>query len=408
MKINNMKSTLVPEMEKELRDILSYWSTNAMDTDFGGFVGEISSVGQKNKGVNKGVVLNARLLWTFSAAYHFFGDPEYLSLADRAFDYLKNRFWDYTNGGLFWAVSYKGDVINRRKQAYAQGFGIYGLSEYFKASGKKESLDLAIQLHELIETHFKDKTYGGYIEALDDDWTALEDMRLSPKDANEPKSMNTHLHIIEPYTNLYRVWPNQQLKERIQHLIRVFRDYIVNPDTFHFNLFFDMDWTVKSNIVSYGHDIEGAWLLTEAAHEIGDKEMLSQMKDIGLNMVNATMSEGMDKDGSVFYELEDGHLDTDKHWWPQSEALVGLMDAWQNTGQKVYLERIYKVWHFITTHIKDKKHGEWHWKVDNKGTPDTLPPKVGFWKCSYHNSRALMEMITRIKLIENHHEVSKS
>lgn len=408
MKINDMKSALIPEMENELRDILSYWSANAMDTEFGGFIGEINSQGQKHKHADKGVVLNARLLWTFSAAYNFSGDPEYLKLADRAFDYLNNHFWDQTNGGLFWAVNYKGEVINRRKQAYAKGFGIYGLSEYFKASGKQESLHLALQLYELIETHFKDKTFGGYIEALDEDWTPLEDMRLSLKDANEPKSMNTHLHIIEPYTNLYRVWPNQQLKERIQHLLMVFSNYIVNADTYHFNLFFDLDWTVKSSIVSYGHDIEGAWLLTEAANEIGDAEMLSQMKQIGLNMVKATVKEGMDNDGSVYYELEDGHLDMDKHWWPQAEALVGLMDAWQNTGQNIYIERMYKVWQFIKTHIKDKTHGEWHWKVDAKGTPDTEPPKVGFWKCPYHNSRALMEVINRMKLIESHHEVSKS
>lgn len=394
---DDIKSILVPEMKEELKSILSYWTENTIDKLNGGFVAELDGEGKPSHADEKGAVLNTRLLWSFSAAYNFCKDPAYLKLAHRAYEYLIQHFWDTENGGLFWSVNTKGLVKNNRKQAYAQGFGIYGFSEYFKASGKQESLDFAIQLYNLIETNYKDNKNGGYIEALDCNWLQLEDMRLSDKDANEPKSMNTHLHIIEPYTNLYRVWPNELLRESIQNLIKIFRDKIIDPKTFHFNLFFDMDWTIKSEIVSYGHDIEGAWLLNEAAHFIQDEELLAEMKELSLKMADATLAEGIDKDGSIFYELEGTHLDTDKHWWPQAEAMVGFLDAYQNSSDEKYLNAAVQVWKFILKYMKDKINGEWFWKVDCNGEPDHAPPKVGLWKCPYHNSRALMEAINRIE-----------
>ncbi len=394
-----IQPSLTNELELELKAILDFWLNQTLDYTYGGFIGEMGYDGNKNETADKGGVLAARILWTFSAAYNFFKEPVYLEAAHRAYHYLILHFWDEANGGLYWAVNYKGEAVNVRKQAYAQGFGIYGLSEYYKASGNQESIDYAIKLFGLIEQYFKDDKYGGYIEALADNWQPLEDMRLSEKDANEPKSMNTHLHIIEPYTNLYRVWPDETLRTRIQHLITVFRDYIIDAHTFHFNLFFDMDWSVKSDIVSYGHDIEGAWLLTEAAHFIHDEELLAQMQEMAIKMVDATIVDGFDKDGSLFYEQENGHLDTDKHWWPQAEGMVGLIDAYQITGNERYLVAMTNLWEFIKANIIDKKYGEWHWKVDDNGDPDSLPPKVGFWKCPYHNSRALMELINRIKSI---------
>lgn len=400
MNVNELKASMVPEMEKELGDILNYWQSYSLDNENGGFVGEVNRVGQVNPQAEKGAVLNARLLWTFSAAYNFNKDQKCLDLAKRAYDYLLTYFWDQTNGGVYWALDIEGNALNTRKQAYAQGFAIYGLSEYYKASGDENSLSKAIELYKLIERHYKDEEYNGYIEALDQEWQPMEDMRLSLKDANEPKSMNTHLHIIEPYTNLYRVWPDEGLKASIRNLIVVFRDHIIDSNTFHFNLFFDMDWKVKSNIVSYGHDIEGAWLLTEAAHFIHDEELLAEMREIAVKMVDATVEVGLDKDGSLFYEEEDGHVDTDKHWWPQAEAMVGFTEAFQITGNEEYLERAYKVWSFIKDNLIDKENGEWFSKVNIKGEPDPEDCKMGFWKCPYHNSRALIEVITRMTTIK--------
>lgn len=383
-------------MKAELQRILSYWIDQTQDKEHGGFVGTRDHYNQLVPGAEKGAVLNARILWTFSAAYNFTQNPGYLKLANRAYHYMVDRFIDPINSGLYWSLNEDGKVANSRKQIYAQGFGIYGFSEYYKATQNKEALQHAIYLFKLIEKHSCDRNYGGYIESLSEDWSPLEDMRLSPKDANEPKSMNTHLHILEPYTNLYRVWPDEQLKKKMGDLTRVFLDHIINKKTSHFQLFFDYDWTVRSGIVSFGHDIEGAWLLAEAAYELDDDKLIDEVEDISLKMVDAVLAEGMANDGSVYYEQENKHLDTDKHWWPQAEAMVGLIYAWKISGDKNYLETMNKTWHFIQTYLIDNKNGEWFWSVDNNGIPTTNNDKAGFWKCPYHNSRALIEVIKNL------------
>lgn len=399
--ITEIIKSIMPEMQEELKRILQFWIDGAIDNKYGGFVGEINSRGEHNEHAEKGVVLNSRILWTFAAAYNFYSNPEYLRMADRAYQFLIQHFWDTENGGLFWSLNPDGSVKNRRKQAYAHGFGVYGLSEYYRATLNNESLNYAITLYNLIETYFKDAKQNGYIEALSDNWEPLSDMRLSDKDANEPKSMNTHLHIIEAYTNLYKAWPDEDLKKQIHGLLKVFSNTIIDQQTSHFKLFFDMDWTVKSDILSYGHDIEGAWLLNEAVHVSEATHLTESIKKAAVSLVDATLTDGVDKDGSLFYHKEKGHLDTDKHWWPQAEALVGLIDAWQQTNNDKYLEAAERVWVFIKEKLIDIELGEWLWKVDVNGYADSVFPKVGFWKCPYHNSRALMEVINRIQTI-NH------
>ncbi len=385
---------IVKEMDEELSHLLIYWIDNSYDNNWGGFIGGRDHYNQLIPGAEKGAVLNARILWTFSAAYNFTNDSKYLDVAYRAYNYIINNFWDKEYGGLFWSLNEQGEVLSSRKQIYAQGFGIYGLSEFYKATGNQLALEYAIKLFELIEEHSYDSEFGGYVEALSQDWNQLKDMRLSSKDANLPKSMNTHLHILEPYTNLYRVWKDDQLKNKMNSLIHVFIDHIINQDTGHFELFFEYNWTVKSAITSYGHDIEGAWLLYEAAVELSDVELVNKVASISIKMIDATIKEGMDKDGSVFNEKEHDHLDDDKHWWPQAEALVGLAYAWNITGKEKYYNTMVKTWSFIKEKMIDKKNGEWYWRVDAKGNPVTEDVKLGFWKCPYHNSRALMEVIT--------------
>lgn len=384
------------EMAIELERILEFWGRSAVDKTNGGFVGQITHSGLVDASANKGGILNARILWTFSAAYRFNRSERAEKLAERAFQYLKNHFWDKENGGLFWELDCFGKPVNKRKQAYALGFGIYAFSEYFRATECKESLQLAINLYDILEQHFFDEEFGGYIEALDESWNLLYDMRLSEKDENFPKSMNTHLHILEPYTNLYRVWPNQKLKKRITHLIEVFQDHIIDKQSGHFNLFFEMDWTNRSTIVSYGHDIEGAWLLNEAALVVEEKELIRKVQKDALRLVDITLNEGTDLDGSIFYERNGEHLDSDKHWWPQAEALVGLMDAWELTNNHKYLEELLRVWNFVKANIIDIENGEWYGRVDKSGKAIATEDKAGFWKCPYHNSRALIEIINRI------------
>lgn len=395
--MNFTVSELTGQMEKELDAILDFWALRTIDKKNGGFYGKVLPSGVAVKNAPKGAILTGRVLWTFSAAYRKTKNEKHRSIADHAFDFLANYFHDKKNSGIYWELDHKGNPINTRKQAYALGFAIYGLSEYYRATGNERSLALAQELFWSIEKHYRDKANGGYTEALGCDWEPLDDMRLSTKDANEPKSMNTHLHILEPYTNLYRCWPNPILGDSIRQLIRVFLDRIIDQASAHYNLFFGMDWTVKSTAISYGHDIEGSWLLCEAADVIGDAELTKEVRDMAVRMVEATLKEGTDLDGSLFNERDGKHLDTDKHWWPQAEALVGYINAWQLTANKKYLDEAEKVWVFIDRHLIDHEFGEWFWRTDAHGEPNLSDEKAGFWKCPYHNSRALMEAIERLK-----------
>lgn len=394
-------SVLKSEMNNELKNLLHFWSSEALDLEHGGFIGRIDYIGKKHKNATKGSVLNTRILWTFSAAFRITKNKKYKVIADKVYKYITEHFWDDRNGGLFWEIDYLGKPLNKRKQAYAQGFGIYAFSEYYRATQNVESLNFAKSLYYILEDKFWDPRHSGYIEALNHDWTHIEDMRLSHKDLNTPKSMNTHLHILEPYTNLYRVWQNDKLKKSIISLLDIFQTKIIDRNSGHFNLFFEMDWKAKSTTISFGHDIEGAWLLHEAAQEIDEKELVESIQKSALKLVNITLNQGLDIDGSVFNEFDIRGYDKDKNWWPQAEAMVGLMDAYEIEPKQEYLSSIFKIWEFIKNNLIDTVNGEWFWRVDVDGKVISTDDKIGFWKCPYHNSRALMEVISRIEKIKN-------
>jgi mannobiose 2-epimerase len=384
------------EMQAELSAILNYWQTQTIDQLYGGFLGKIDENNVPHVLAPKGSVLNARILWTFSAAYHTFPKPEYLQTATRAFQYLIQYFKDEKNGGIFWQVDYNGTPLDTKKQIYALAFGIYGLTEYYKISQNKEALDFATELFEDIEKYSFDSERGGYLEAFTIDWKPIQDLRLSEKDANEKKTMNTHLHILEAYTNLYRITKNSRLKKQIYHLVDIFLHHIINPQTHHLTLFFDEEWHVKSDIISYGHDIEASWLLLEAAEVLDDEELIKTVKSACIKIATAA-ARGLDLDGGLWYEMENNHLVKEKHWWVQAEAIVGFLNAWQMTGKKDFLDKSLNNWLFVQQHIIDKKNGEWLWGVKADNSPMSGEDKAGFWKCPYHNSRACLEVINRIE-----------
>jgi mannobiose 2-epimerase len=387
---------LKSEFSEELKSILEFWSTKCLDQTHGGFIGTMDHFAVVDQEASKGCILNARILWTFSAAYRTTGTDSYRLLADRAYDYLKNFFYDKENGGLFWELDYKGQVLNSKKQAYAQGFGVYAFSEYFRATGSDESLDFAKDLYFILEEKFWEPKFGGYIEALTANWQEMDDVRLSNKDLNTPKSMNTHLHILEPYTNLYRVWPEQQVKNAIDVLLQLFSEKIYNPKTSHLRMFFSLDWTSQFEEISFGHDIEGAWLINEAARVIQNGSIDDKVSVLTSSLLSATCNEGLDEDGSLFNEKHGNILDKDKHWWAQVEAMVGFMDAFELDQNTEHIKRIEDLWIFIQKHLKDTENGEWYWRVDANNVTVTTEEKAGFWKCPYHNGRALMELIERI------------
>jgi mannobiose 2-epimerase len=386
------------ELKKELKEnILSWWIHYAPDRELGGFHGHINHQNRVVKGAGKGAVLNARILWTFSAAYRMYKEPVYLDTARRAYAYIISYFTDKKHGGVYWELEPDGRVRSSRKQVYAIAFTIFGLAEYHLASGDDQPLKYALGLFWDIEAHALDPLYNGYTEALTREWTSLEDLRLSEKDDNESKTMNTHLHILEAYGNLYRVWKDPVLEKALENLIRLFLNTFVDPDRLQLNLFFDDHWTLKSSMVSYGHDIECSWLLHETALILGKEELVKETEQVAIKMARAT-EEGLDANGGLHYEYfpDTMALDKDKHWWPQAEAMVGYFNAWQLSGEKEFLDRSLGSWNFIREQLIDPDLGEWYWSVDAQGIPQTEKEKAGFWKCPYHNGRACMELIRRI------------
>jgi cellobiose epimerase len=395
--VENQLSVFKNELSNELSRILSYWIKNTVDEEFGGFFGRIDSENRVVPHSPKGSVLNARILWSFSAAFNLTKNAEYLEYADRAYQYIINHFIDKEFGGVYWTVDHTGKPLDTKKQVYAGAFTIYGLSEYYRASGNEDAMELAINLYRLLVEHSYDIVKTGYLEAFTRDWQPISDLRLSAKDANEKKTANTHLHVLEAYTNLYRIWPDEELKLQVITLINNFLDHFIDPNTNHLVLFFDEDWNSKSALVSYGHDIEATWLLQEAGEAIGDERLVEKIKNINLNIADATIS-GMDSDGGLWYEYEpaDDHLIKEKHWWVQAEAMVGFYNSWQISGNNKYIALAEKNWAFIKNKILDKENGEWFWGINEKGELIPGEDKAGIWKCPYHNSRACMEIIKRI------------
>ena len=414
-------------MRKEMQDVLEknilhFWMTQMVDRQHGGFYGRMDGLGTLCPEAEKGAILNARILWSFSAAYRVFSHfslltshlSEYLEMATRAKDYFIAHFIDHEFGGVYWSVDYKGQPLDTKKQFYAIGFAIYGLSEYARATGDREALDYALQLYDCIEKHALDKEYNGYIEACTREWGRIADMRLSELDANYPKSQNTHLHIIEPYTNLLRAVREFSvntsvsdisltsrllpLTSSLKNLITIFTEKILNPETHHLDLFFEMDWTRGAgHLESYGHDIECSWLLHEAALVLGDKAVLAKVEPIVREVAKAS-EKGLLPDGSLIHEanLDTGHVDDDLHWWVQAENVVGWYNIYQYFGDEAALAHAFQGWAYIKSQLIDWDNGEWFWSRRRDGSLNTIDDKAGFWKCPYHNSRMCLEMMERI------------
>ncbi len=390
--------------ERELTgNILPFWMRYTVDSEHSGFHGFVGTDLRVDPEAPRAAVINARILWTFSAAARLCGDA-YRAMADRAFGYVTRELTDREYGGVYWMVDRRGRPLSDRKQIYAQAFAIYGLAEYFRATARPEALDSARSLFRLIEQHSRDMALGGYLEACSREWGALDDLRLSEKDLNSPKSMNTHLHIMEAYTNLLRVWRDPALAAAQKELLQVTMDRIVDDRTGHFRLFFDRGWNPMSDHVSFGHDIEGSWLLVEAAEVLDDIALVAHARRLAIRMAEAVSKEGLDRDGSLFYE-RDGHgtmVDPNKHWWAQAEAVVGFYNAYRLSGERRLLEASRRVWEYIEQRVVDRAHGEWHAKLKPDGTPYTAAEDpdvclVGPWKCPYHNSRVCFEMMRRLQ-----------
>ncbi|HWA88254.1 MAG TPA: AGE family epimerase/isomerase [Opitutus sp.] len=400
-----MDSRVLPDYARRIEDdlrgnILPFWMEHAVDRDRGAFFGAITNDLTIDRTAERGALLTSRILWTFAAAFRRYADSAYLEMADRACADLFENFHDPKHGGFFWAIAADGRVTRDRKQIYGQAFAIYALAEYHRATGKPEPLAQAREIFRLIETHARDPKHGGYLEAFARDWSPIADMRLSIVDLNEPKSQNTHLHIMEAYTNLLRIWPDAALRRAQAGLLDTMLTRIVNPATAHLGLFFAADWSRRSEKISYGHDIEAAWLLTEAAEVLGDPALAARIHPLAISIANVTLAEGVDADGGIYNEgSPQGLSNTDKEWWPQAEAVIGFLNAFQLAGDERFLRAALHAWDFIEAHLIDHARGEWLRGVTRDGRVLADQLKVSFWKCPYHNGRTGLEAVARLRAI---------
>ncbi|MEO8334942.1 MAG: AGE family epimerase/isomerase [bacterium] len=392
-------ASLRTDLREELVDrILPYWMQQTVDERNGGFVGLVYEDGTAFSDAPKGSILNARILWTFSAAYAALGGEDLRETANRAVDYFKTHFIDAEHGGVFWNVDASGAPGDDRKHVYAQAFAVYALAEHHRATGDDASLQAAIDIFELVEEHAYDHVFGGYEEAFNRAWFVLDDSRLGADDVDAPKSMNTHLHLLEAYATLLRVWPDPLLRQRLVELVTLFTNTIAGGDADHAQQFFESDWTRVERIVSYGHDIETSWLVLDATDALGDATMRERAKEMSLRLASAVLDDGFDEEhGGLFCGTDArGMLDTDKEWWPQAEAVVGFVNAFAESGEEEYLEAAQATWSFAKRYFRDLEHGEWFRRVSRSGEVRLGHEKVGPWKGPYHNARMCLEIMTRV------------
>ncbi len=390
---------LAPKLREHLfGHIMPFWCGPALDHEQGGWMAWLSNDLKPDRTQPKGLIVNARILWAFSAVHQAKPDAQYRQMANRAFDYLINQFWDATHGGAFWRLDDSGKVLDDSKKIYGQAFCIYALTEFHRAFKSAEALQHALALFELIEKHAHDGESGGYIEVCRNDWSeAGPDARLSDKDMNEKKSMNNHLHVLEAYTNLYSETQHPLVEQRLHELVQIFLERILDARTGHLHHFFNEEWQVRSDTYTFGHDIEASWLLCEAAEVLDDPPLLARVREVALLMADKVLAEGVLPDGGLCYEGKAGKIiDAGRECWPQAEAIVGFLNAYQLSGEPKYVVAAERVWDYVERNLIDRVHGEWFWRINEDGKPDAKLPKISEWKGPYHVSRACLETMRRL------------
>ncbi len=399
-KIPDLKQFIKGIHNELFNNILPFWINHTPDEINGGFYGRITNDNTPVQKAEKCLILYTRILWTFSAVYNYRPSKIYLDMAERAYCYLIEKFSDKIHGGMFWLLDHTGKPVDSAKKIYGQAFSIYALSEYYKINHDIAALNLAKDIFNLIENHNYDNKNTGYFEVSNQDWTIAHHIALSDVDMIEKKSMNTHLHLLEAYSNLFKVWPNSNVKKKLVQLIKNFTREIIDHNNYHMKLFFDENWHPKSESSSFGHDIEASWLLTEAVDLLDNEPQESEMNNISLKMVEATINEGFDESFVIYSEKKgDGTINKCLEWWQQAEAVVGLINAYQISSDRKYLDIAMRCWNVIEQYIIDKENGEWFNTLLPDHSPDLKSYKVSEWKGPYHNTRTCLETLRRIEII---------
>lgn len=394
-------------LRQDLTDnVLPWWQREMFSAD-GRLLGGRGNDGALRE-LPRSAVLGTRLLWTFASAQLRLGpDAAGAQAARRAWDWLCGPLTDAEHGGVYWSVDAEGRPLAEHKQTYAQAFAIYALTACHAWQCKQRllppqsstpALQHALQLFDLLDTHALDAAEGGFFEGCTRDWQLLPGARLSEQEPPAPKSMNTMLHVLEAYTELLRCCPKLRVAARLRALVEIFLTRLWLPQQRCFGLFFARDWRNLTPQVSWGHDIEAAWLLVRACEVLHDPILSERVRALAGEVADAVLERGVADDGRVFGA---GHFDgsvTDRrsHWWCQAEAVVGFWDAWQHGGDVRHAQAAWRAGQYIERHHIDRAGGDWFKVLDEHGTPLAEVPKAGPWECPYHHVRAGLEMIERL------------
>ncbi len=382
------------EIKQEwLEHILPFWM-KLRDEQYGGYYGEVNYELEHRHDYPKGGIATARLLWSFAAAYRVTGDPQLAEHAHHAYRFLTGALMDEQHQGIYWSVDYTGQPLDTRKHVYNQAFAVYALSEYYRATSVEAAREQAISLFHLIETTGYDATIGAYREEFDRFWQEQPNEMLSENGVIADITMNTHIHVLEAYTTLYRIWPNAEVKAALERLLLILREHMYDEQKRRLNVFFDRNWNSLIDLTSFGHDIEASWLIDDAMRVI-DGEQPSYV-DMVIGLANRIAEYAIQADGSIMNEQEQDHIDTTRIWWVQAEAMVGFYNAYQRTGDPTFLEKVAGLWSYTRNYMIDSRPGsEWFWSVGDDGQPGTREI-AGMWKCPYHNSRFCIELLERM------------
>lgn len=390
---------LVSEVKAHLEQVIIPFWKNLKDEEYGGYYGYMDYNLNLDKQATKGCILNSRIMWFFSNAYEVLKEPSLLEQAKHAYHFMKVHCLDQEEGGVYWLLDYKGSPIETMKHTYNQAFAIYALSSYYKATRDKEALRIALDLFKLIETNCKDEY--GYLEAFDRHWHPIDNHKLSD-DKNllaegklAEKTMNTILHVLEAYTELYMVSNNLEVEKCLIDLLDMVEHKVYNPEKKQLEVFFDSKLQTIADMHSYGHDIEAAWLIDRAAMVLGNQERLKRTRDYTAQIAYKIKEVAMSK-GGLNNERFNTYVDTTRIWWVQAEGVVGFINAYQSTKDEAFLDLASQLWEYIKHNMLDLRQGsEWFWRVDETGKPDEMAPIVEPWKCPYHNGRMCLEVIRR-------------
>ena len=411
------------ELETALKEkLLHAWYPRCMDTVNGGFISSFSYDWIPQGNQNKFIVSQARQVWTACKAAELYPeDPRYRKAADHGFAWLRDVMWDKEYGGFVELTDPQGNFTEngREKRAYGNSFGIYALAAYAKLTKTEEAVNFARDAFLWLDDHAHDSIYGGYFQFLKEDGTPYPSTQIgnsgdSGIPAENYKDQNSSIHLLEAFTELYPVWPEERLKKRLHEMLLIVRDTITR-DFGSLTLFLYPDWrpvdfsdssrqfiddNIRTDHVSFGHDIETGFLMVEAAEALGmGQDSMTVYK--GKKMVDHTIKNGWDNEnGGIFdggyYYKGSKNIEVNlraKDWWPQSEALNALLLYSILFPDEYYMEYYLKEWEYVNAYFIDHEHGGWYSHGTDYNPEANREPKANIWKTSYHTARALMNSL---------------